>query len=217
MTGTAHARPSAARSAEFEQYREPTCPGDEAAAHGLEASGRARHRLVIKEFVEETNAQLPPAASTRVGVDGLRLPATGAKFDYARWCAAALAHLVLSAARHRRPGAVFDEQERAHASVAPSNGDVQEARRSSRHAREGARPDRADLASASVPRSGSTAALCGNKRHRSWRSCRTSSTTTRQRSSRACKRELRARRPRADPRCRCVDPLRARASTSIGN
>jgi uncharacterized protein (DUF58 family) len=117
MTGQ-HRSPFRGSSAEFAQYREYV-PGDELRRMDWRVWARS-DRLVIKEFVEETtlNCHILVDASESMAYGSL--PYT--KFDYARWCAAALAHLVLSA-RDTAGLVLFDEHERTR--VAPKNGDVQ--------------------------------------------------------------------------------------------
>jgi uncharacterized protein (DUF58 family) len=74
-------------------------------------------RLVIKEFVEETTLSCHILLDKSESMGFGSLPWT--KLDYARWCAAALAHLVLSS-RDTAGLVLFDEAERVK--VRPANG-----------------------------------------------------------------------------------------------
>ncbi len=114
-----HRSPVRGNSAEFAQHREYV-PGDELRRIDWKVFGRS-DRLVIKEFDAETSL------NCHLLVDGSESMAFGSlawtKFDYARWCAAALAHLVL----HSRDTAglvLFDESERKK--VPPKTGLEQE-------------------------------------------------------------------------------------------
>jgi uncharacterized protein (DUF58 family) len=86
-----HRSPQRGSSIEFAQHR-PYVPGDELRALDWKIFARS-DRLVVKEFVAETNF------SCHLLVDASESMAFGSlawsKFDYARWCAAALAHLVI--------------------------------------------------------------------------------------------------------------------------
>src|SRR5262245_57338329 len=105
-------------SVEFAQHREYVL-GDELRRVDWKVFGRS-DRLVVKQFVEEENLvchlKLDASESMAYG----SLPWT--KLDYARWCCAALAHLVLSN-RDTAGLVVFDEAFRAK--VPPGNGAVQ--------------------------------------------------------------------------------------------
>ena len=118
MTGH-HRSPFRGSSAEFAQHREYVA-GDELRRLDWRVFARS-DRLVIKEFIEETTL------SCHILVDKSESMAFGSrgwsKFDYARWCAAALAHLVL-AQRDTAGLVLFDEAERGK--VPPSNGESQE-------------------------------------------------------------------------------------------
>jgi len=86
-----HRSPQRGSSVEFAQHRQYV-PGDE--LRGIDWKIFARSdRLVVKEFVAETNF------SCHVLVDASESMSFGSlgwtKFDYARWCAASLAHLVI--------------------------------------------------------------------------------------------------------------------------
>ncbi|MSR62283.1 MAG: DUF58 domain-containing protein [Planctomycetes bacterium] len=86
-----HRSPQRGSSVEFAQHRQYV-PGDE--LRGIDWKIFARSdRLVVKEFVAETNF------SCHVLVDASESMAFGSlgwtKFDYARWCAASLTHLVI--------------------------------------------------------------------------------------------------------------------------
>lgn len=114
-----HRSPFFGSSSEFAQHREYV-PGDELRRLDWKVFARS-DRLVIKEFFEETNL------SCHLLLDASESMAFGSldwtKFDYARWCAAALAHLVL-AARDTAGLVVFDQKEKAK--VPPKTGEEQE-------------------------------------------------------------------------------------------
>ncbi|MEM9802330.1 MAG: DUF58 domain-containing protein [Planctomycetota bacterium] len=114
-----HASPQRGSSVEFAQHR-PYAPGDELRKIDWKVFGRSE-RLVVKEYVEETNLSLNILvdASESMAFSSL----AWSKFDYARWCAAALAHLVLSK-RDTAGLVVFDDDLRAK--VPPGNGTPQE-------------------------------------------------------------------------------------------
>jgi len=118
MAGT-HASPQRGSSVEFAQHR-PYAPGDELRRLDWKVFARS-DRLVVKEYVEETNLSLNLLvdASESMGFTSL----AWSKLDYARWGAAALAHLVL-AQRDTAGLVVFDEAMRAK--VPPGNGAPQE-------------------------------------------------------------------------------------------
>lgn len=113
-----HRSPFRGSSSEFAQHREYV-PGDDVRRLDWQVFART-NRLVVKEFVEETTL------SCHLLVDASESMAFGSldwtKFDYARWCAAALAHLVLSQ-RDTAGLVLFDEKERTK--VPPSNGEIQ--------------------------------------------------------------------------------------------
>lgn len=114
-----HRSPLRGNSAEFAQHREYV-PGDELRRIDWKVFARS-DRLVIKEFDEETSLDC------HILVDGSESMAFGSlewtKFEYARWCAAALAHLVLQA-RDTAGLVLFDEVERKK--VPPKTGAEQE-------------------------------------------------------------------------------------------
>lgn len=115
-----HRSPHRGSSVEFQQHREYV-PGDELKRIDWKVFAKSE-RLVVKEFVEETNLAL------HVLLDASESMAYGSqpwsKFDYARWCAAALAHLTL-AQRDTVGLVVFDEAGRTK--VPPGNGARQRA------------------------------------------------------------------------------------------
>lgn len=113
-----HRSPFRGSSAEFAQHREYVA-GDELRRIDWKVFAR-NDRLVVKEFVEETtlNCHLLVDASESMSYRSL----SWSKFDYARWCAAALAHLVL-AQRDTAGLVLFGESERVK--VPPANGDPQ--------------------------------------------------------------------------------------------
>jgi len=105
-------------SVEFAQHREYTL-GDELRRVDWRVFGRS-DRLVVKQFVEEENLVCHLLLDASESMAYGSMPWT--KLDYARWCAAALAHLVLTA-RDTAGLVVFDEAFRAK--VPPGNGAVQ--------------------------------------------------------------------------------------------
>jgi uncharacterized protein (DUF58 family) len=113
-----HRSPFRGSSAEFAQHREYVA-GDELRRIDWKVFAR-NDRLVVKEFVEETtlNCHLLVDASESMAFRSL----AWSKFDYARWCAAALAHLVL-AQRDTAGLVLFGESERVR--VPPANGEPQ--------------------------------------------------------------------------------------------
>jgi uncharacterized protein (DUF58 family) len=113
-----HRSPLRGSSSEFAQHREYVS-GDELRRVDWKVFARS-DRLVIKEFIEETtlNCHLLVDASESMGFGSL----SWTKFDYARWCAAALAYLVLSS-RDTAGLVVFDERERKK--VPPASGEEQ--------------------------------------------------------------------------------------------
>jgi uncharacterized protein (DUF58 family) len=113
-----HRSPFRGSSSEFAQHREYVS-GDEIKRLDWKVFARS-DRLVIKEFVEETTL------NCHILVDQSESMAFGStgwtKFDYARWCAAAIAHLVLSS-RDTAGLVLFDDRERVK--VPPANGALQ--------------------------------------------------------------------------------------------
>ncbi|MFT5289609.1 MAG: hypothetical protein ACI8PQ_001478 [Planctomycetota bacterium] len=113
-----HRSPLRGSSVEFAQHRQYV-PGDEIRKLDWRIFAR-NNRLVVKEFVEETNF------SCHILVDASASMSFGSlgwtKFDYARWAAAALGHLVL-AQRDAAGLVVFDDDVRSR--VAPTNGQHQ--------------------------------------------------------------------------------------------
>ncbi len=114
-----HRSPLRGSSAEFAQHRQYVA-GDE--LRRLDWKVYARNdRLVVKEMFEETTL------SCHLLVDASESMAFGSlgwtKFDYARWCAAALAHLVI-ASRDTAGLVLFDAAERVK--VPPASGAPQE-------------------------------------------------------------------------------------------
>ena len=115
-----HRSPHRGSSVEFAQHREYV-HGDEMRHVDWKIFAKS-DRLVVKEFVEETNFDchlLVDASESMAFQSG-----SWSKFDYARWCAAALAHLVLSQ-RDASGLVVFDEK--ARHKVPPGNGPAQRA------------------------------------------------------------------------------------------
>src|SRR5262245_37040002 len=110
-----HRSPHLGSSVEFAQHRAYT-PGDEMKRADWRVCGRS-DRLVVKQYVEEPNLVC------HLLVDQSESMAYGSlawtKFDYARWCAAALGHLVLTS-RDTVGLVLFDETWRAK--VPPGNG-----------------------------------------------------------------------------------------------
>ena len=113
-----HRSPHRGSSVEFAQHREYV-PGDELRRVDWKVFARS-NRLVVKEFVEETNlvCSLLVDASESMGYGSL----AWTKFDYARWCAAALTHLTL--AQRDTAGLLMFDQEGRH-KVPPANGAAQ--------------------------------------------------------------------------------------------
>ena len=95
-------------------------PGDEVRRIDWKVYGRSE-RLVVKEYVEETNlaCNLLLDASESMAFSSL----DWSKFDYARWAVAALSHLVIGA-RDTAGLVVFDQGHRSK--VPPGNGAAQE-------------------------------------------------------------------------------------------
>lgn len=102
-----HRSPHQGSSVEFAQHREYT-PGDELRRVDWKVFARS-DRLVVKEFVEETNltCYVLLDASESMGYGSL----DWTKLDYARWSAAAIAHLVLTQ-RDTAGLVVFDKDHR---------------------------------------------------------------------------------------------------------
>jgi uncharacterized protein (DUF58 family) len=113
-----HRSPYKGSSAEFAQHRE-YISGDELRRIDWKVYARS-DRLVVKEMIEETTlvCHLLVDASESMGFKSLKW----SKLDYARWCAAALAHLVI-AQRDTAGLVVFDSKERAK--VPPASGEPQ--------------------------------------------------------------------------------------------
>lgn len=115
-----HRSPHRGSSVEFQQHREYV-PGDELRHLDWKVFAKS-DRLVVKEFIEETNLALHllvDASESMAYTSG-----EWSKFDYARWSAAAMAHLTL-AARDTVGLVVFDETHRTK--VQPANGARQRA------------------------------------------------------------------------------------------
>ncbi len=110
-----HRSPHRGSSIEFAQHRQYV-PGDELRRVDWKIFARS-NRLVVKEFVEETNF------SCHLLVDASESMAFGSgswsKFDYARWCAASLGHLVL---RQRDAAGLVLFDEEARDKVPPKSG-----------------------------------------------------------------------------------------------
>jgi len=118
LAGT-HRSPHQGSSVEFAQHR-AYAPGDEVRRIDWKVFARSE-RLVVKEYVEETNlaCNLLLDASESMAFRSL----DWSKFDYARWAVAALSHLVIGA-RDTAGLVVFDEGHRSK--VPPGNGTAQE-------------------------------------------------------------------------------------------
>jgi uncharacterized protein (DUF58 family) len=118
LAGT-HRSPHRGSSVEFAQHR-AYAPGDEVRRIDWKVFARSE-RLVVKEYVEETNlaCNLLLDASESMAFHSL----DWSKFDYARWAVAALSHLVIGA-RDTAGLVVFDEGHRSK--VPPGNGTAQE-------------------------------------------------------------------------------------------
>lgn len=115
-----HKSPHRGSSVEFAQHR-PYAPGDELRRIDWKVFARSE-RLVVKEYVEETNLSCHILLDASESMDYGSLAWT--KFDYARWCAAALAHLVL-VQRDTAGMLLFDSE--VQKQVPPGNGAPQEA------------------------------------------------------------------------------------------
>ena len=115
-----HRSPQRGSSVEFAQHRQYV-PGDELRNIDWQIFART-DRLVVKEFVEETNFSchlMVDASESMAFSSGPR-----SKFDYARWCAASLGHLVL---RQRDSAGLVLFDEGVREKVAPTNGAQQQA------------------------------------------------------------------------------------------
>ncbi|MCB9911210.1 MAG: DUF58 domain-containing protein [Planctomycetes bacterium] len=115
-----HTSPHRGSSIEFAQHR-AYAPGDELRRVDWKVYARTE-RLVVKEYIEETSLSLNllvDASESMAFASGTR-----SKLDYARWCAAALAHLVIGQ-RDQAGLVVFDSEQRTK--VPPANGAPQEA------------------------------------------------------------------------------------------
>jgi len=114
-----HRSPQRGSSVEFAQHRQYV-PGDDLRALDWKIFARS-DRLVVKEFVAETSF------SCHLLVDASESMAFGSlswtKFDYARWCAAALAHLVI---RQRDAAGLVLFDEGVRDKVPPRTGLAQE-------------------------------------------------------------------------------------------
>jgi uncharacterized protein (DUF58 family) len=110
-----HRSPHIGSSVEFAQHREYV-PGDELRRVDWRVFARS-DRLVVKQYVEETNlvCHLLVDASESMAYGSL----AWTKFDYARWSAAAITHLVLMQ-RDTAGLVLFDEEHRTK--VPPGNG-----------------------------------------------------------------------------------------------
>lgn len=113
-----HRSPLRGNSAEFAQHREYVS-GDELRRLDWKVFARS-DRLVVKEMFEETTlaCHLLVDASESMAFGSL----AWSKFDYARWCAAALAHLVIGE-RDTSGLVLFDDKERTK--VPPASGERQ--------------------------------------------------------------------------------------------
>jgi len=115
-----HRSPQRGSSVEFAQHRQYV-PGDDLRHVDWQIFARTE-RLVVKEFVEETNF------SCHLLVDASESMSFGSgrwsKFDYARWCAAALGYLII---RQRDAAGLVLFDERVRDTLQPTNGAHQEA------------------------------------------------------------------------------------------
>ncbi len=105
-------------SVEFAQHREYV-PGDDLRRVDWKVYAR-QDRLVVKQYVEETSLVCHLLVDASESMSYGSKPWT--KFDYARWCAASLAHLVLMQ-RDTAGLVLFDSEFRAK--VRPGNGALQ--------------------------------------------------------------------------------------------
>jgi len=114
-----HRSPLRGSSAEFAQHREYVV-GDELRHVDWKVFART-DRLVVKEYFEETtlDCHLLVDKSESMAFRSL----AWSKFDYARWCAAALTHLVLTQ-RDTIGLVLFDDESRQK--VPPGGGEMQE-------------------------------------------------------------------------------------------
>ncbi len=110
-----HRSPHRGSSVEFAQHRQYVT-GDELRHLDWKIFARTE-RLVVKEFIEESNliCHLLVDASKSMGFGSLNWN----KFDYARWCAAAIAHLVL---RQRDSAGLVLFSDRERGKVPPGSG-----------------------------------------------------------------------------------------------
>jgi uncharacterized protein (DUF58 family) len=113
-----HRSPLRGSSAEFAQHREYVA-GDELRHVDWKVFARS-DRLVVKEYFEETTLDCHILLDKSESMAYRSL--SWSKFDYARWCAAALAHLVL-AQRDTVGLVLFDDEMRQK--VPPGGGETQ--------------------------------------------------------------------------------------------
>ncbi len=115
-----HRSPHRGSASEFAEHRQYV-HGDEMRHVDWKIYAKS-DRLVVKEYIEETNfdCHLLVDASESMSFGSGRW----SKFDYARWCAASIAYLVLSQ-RDSSGLVVFDES--ARSKVPPGNGPAQQA------------------------------------------------------------------------------------------
>ena len=113
-----HRSPHRGSSVEFQQHREYV-PGDELRRIDWKVFAKS-DRLVVKEFIEETNLTLHLLVDASESMAYRSLD--WSKFDYARWSAAALAHLTLTQ-RDTVGLVIFDEKGRT--TVPPKSGAAQ--------------------------------------------------------------------------------------------
>jgi uncharacterized protein (DUF58 family) len=110
-----HRSPHKGSSIEFAQHRQYV-PGDEMRHLDWKIFARS-NRLVVKEFIEETNFSCHLLVDAS---ESMAFRSVGwSKLDYARWCAAAIAYLVIRQ-RDSAGLVVFDESVRDK--VAPKSG-----------------------------------------------------------------------------------------------
>ena len=114
-----HRSPVRGSSAEFAQHREYVV-GDELRHVDWQVFART-DRLVVKEYVEETTLDCHILVDTSESMGFRSL--NWSKLDYARWCAAALTHLVLTQ-RDTVGLVLFDDEMRTK--VSPGGGEIQE-------------------------------------------------------------------------------------------
>lgn len=114
-----HRSPHKGSASEFAEHREYV-HGDEMRHVDWKIFAKS-DRLVVKEYIEETNFDLHLLVDAS---ESMGFSSQGwSKFDYARWCAASLAYLVLSQ-RDSAGLVVFDDE--ARSKVPPGNGPVQQ-------------------------------------------------------------------------------------------